>query len=328
MKKMQKEILPNCWMQCVDCFRIDTSDLSQNNKIIAKYLIKLIKQEKGKSLTILLLRSLIEYIIFGSKFVFVYDDLPINLIEEGFSEIHTEKSLDLTRKLHSLTIEFQTYQNLRSEGYQIKHFNRKKGSCDLTMSKGGKTFDCEVKFKESKDTALLRLYDYIDGFSLLPNNGFLRNNSFGIELKIKNPNYKETEQILKEIDEFILKQQGSYDGTYVRIDNTRKNISGRDVDSVIQNINKDAIRSVEDVDGLICKIFIKNNGHLTKLIKKSGGDVKNFIGCLSWSIPFHIIIDKHKIEQAFKAMGLDFDLYVYIAGINIDNFTIFIPKKK
>ncbi len=90
------------------------------------------------------------------------------------------------------------------------------------------------------------------------------------------------------------------------------------------------IQSIEDVDKLICDIFICNNGHLTKLIKKSGRykSKDNFTGCLVWSIPFHIKIDNDKIKNAFEKINLDFDLFVYTGGILKEDFNFFIPKKK
>ena len=64
----------------------------------------------------------------------------------------------------------------------INTFKRINGSCDLEMIKGCKNFNFEVKFKENDNIQISRLYDYLDGFSLLPINSFLRENHFEINL--------------------------------------------------------------------------------------------------------------------------------------------------
>ena len=70
-------------------------------------------QEKEKSLVNPLSKYLIQYIVFNAEFLTsYYDNLPLGLVENGFSEIKGIKGYNLTRKLHSLSAEFITYQNL------------------------------------------------------------------------------------------------------------------------------------------------------------------------------------------------------------------------
>ena len=113
-------------------------------------------------------------------------------------------------------------------------------------------------------------------------------------------------------------------------DSTKRSKLNRDINQAIQYLNDFQIQTIDDVDSLINKIFIKNNGHLTKLINKSKkyNLEDNFTGCLVWSIPFHMDIDNGKIKQAFERINLDFDLFVYTGGVEKDEFNFFVPKNK
>lgn len=326
MRNMQSKILPENWLELVEKFDINESNLSDNNKIIANYLKPIILEEKEKSLNNELLAILIKYIVFKIDFLKHYDDLPPELIQEVFSELKNERGINLDRKLHSLFIEFMTYQDLYKKGYRIQEFSREEGSCDLVMQKDAKVYNFEVKFKESSDIGISRLYNYIDGYSLIQENSFLRTKTFEINLKIDSLNDGNLESVLKEIDIFLEKKEDVYDGQKLQIFDFKKR--SRNLNQVTQYINNLVIEPVDDVDKLVCDIFIKRNGHLTKLIKKSEKykPNDNFTGYLVWSIPFHINIDNDKIKNAFKEMKLDFDLFVYTSGVNKDALNFFIPK--
>lgn len=332
MEDIQSKILPINWLETINNFDINKSHLSENNKIIATYLMSIILEEKEKSLNNYLPLLLIEYIIFKGNFLEYYDDLPSELIKDAFDEIGNERGIDLDRKLHSLFIEFITYKDLYKKGYRITDFTREKGSCDLIMSKDERTYNFEVKFKESPDVGKSRLYDYINGCSLLQENKFLRGKTFEIILKVASLNYSNLQATLDEIDIFINKQEDIYDGKNLQIFNSKKRTKAlnSDFNKINTYLDTFAIESIDDVDKLVCDIFIRNNGHLTKLIKKSGRyeSKDNFIGCLVWSIPFHREIDNDKIKDAFEKMKLDFDIFVYTFGIGKDVFNFFIPKKK
>ncbi len=257
--------------------------------------------------------------------------MPVQLIENGFNEINNEKGIHLDRKLHSLFVEFITYQDLYRQGYKITEFTREEGSCDLVMNKDNKIFNFEVKFKESEDIGISRLYDYIDGYSLLEENEFLRGKTFEINLKVDNLNYSNLRAILDDIDIFISKKEDIYDGQNLRIfDSKKRNELNRDINQVAQCLSNFHIQTIDDVDSLINKILIENNGHLTKLINKSKkyNIEDNFTGCLVWSIPFHMDIDNDKIEQAFEKINLDFDLFVYTGGIEKEESNFFVLKKR
>jgi hypothetical protein len=330
MRVIQSKILPEYWLELIQRFDINQSNLSENNKIIATYLMPIILEEREKSLNNSLLRILIKFIVFQIDFLEHYDNLPPKLIKDAFDEIKNERGLNLDRKLHSLFVEFITYQDLSKQGYKIVDSVRIKGSSDLVMNKNDKTYNFEVKYKESSDVGKSRLYDYIDGYSLLQENDFLRNKTFEINLKVDSLNYSNLQAILEEIDIFISKRKDIYDGQNLQIfDSKKRSKLNRDINQVAQYLDNLHIQTIENIDELVCDIFIRNNGHLAKLIKKSGKykSEENFIGCLVWSIPFHIDIDNDKIKNAFEKLNLDFDLFVYAGGIAKEEFNFFVQKK-
>jgi len=331
LRAIQTRKLPLNWFNTIQNFDIDKSNLSKNNKIIATYLILIILEEKEKSLANLLCRYLIEYIIFQDTFLKHYNDLPAQLIKDGFDEIKNEKGINLDRKLHSLFVEFSTYQDLYKQGYKITNFIRKQGFCDLIMKKDGEVFNFEVKFKESKDIGISRLYYYIEGYSLLEENKFLINKTFEINLKVDNLTYSNIKDIHNEIDTFINQKEDIYDGENIEIFESSKRFKlNRDINQSNQYLNNFHIQTIVNIDNLVNQIFIENNGHITKLINKSKNYEleDNFTGCLVWSIPFHMNINKDKIKQAFEKINLYFDLFVYISCISEDDLNFFIPKKK
>jgi len=327
---IQSKVLPENWLELVAKFDIKSSKLSVNNKIIATYLMPIILEDKEKSLNNSLLRIFIKYIVFEIDFLKIYDNLPPKLIKDAFDEIKNERGMNLDRKLHSLFVEFITYQDLYKQGYKIVDATRAKGSCDLIMSKNNSIYNIEVKFKESPDVGKSRLYDYIDGYSLLKENAFLRKTVFEINLKVDSLNYSNLEAILKEIDIFIDKKEEVYDGKNLQIFDSKKRSSlNRDVNQAASYLNNFYIETIDDVDSLINKIFIDNTGHITKLINKSKKykSEDNFTGCLVWTVPFHMDIDNEKIKKSFEKLELEFDLFVYTGGITRDEFNFFVPKK-
>ncbi|PHS37120.1 MAG: hypothetical protein COB07_11240 [Sulfurovum sp.] len=198
------------------------------------------------------------------------------------------------------------------------------------MSKGNKFYNTEVKYKESPDVGKSRLHDYIDGYSLLKENEFLREKTFEINLKVDSLNYSNLQVILEEIDIFISKKVDIYDGQNLQIFDAKKRSSlNRDVRQAAKYLHNFHIQTIDNIDSLINQILIEKNGHITKLINKSKkyNLEDNFIGCLVWSIPFHTNIDNDKIKQAFEELQLEFDLFVYTGDVTRDDFNFFVPKK-
>lgn len=332
MRRVQKKILPPDWLSQITSFDIETTSLKENEKFLFEKLVPYILNEKEKSLTNYFLRPVIEHIVFGKKFsIYHYDDVPKDLFREVFTELGNEKGLQLTRKLHSLFVELLAYKYLVENGFQIETFERFEGSCDLVMRKGNEVFNFEVKFKENPDITISRLLDYIEGFSLLAENEFLRNKVYKIQLKTDNVNDQNIKKIYRDVDEFLSKKLDIYDGECVKIFSSEKSDeANRDFESRVRTLNQlritEELTDDESIETLIKEIFCGESGHITKMINKSSG-VDNFKGCLSWTVPFHMNADVEKIERAFAKLNLDFDLYVLLSGNGIKQHNFFVPKK-
>ncbi|CAE10430.1 hypothetical protein WS1362 [Wolinella succinogenes] len=330
MRKIQSKLLPNDWLKRVKDFDIDKSSLSDSQKTISKYIKGYIITEKENSLSDSLSVVFIKYVIFNNDFLLNYNDLPINLIENAMNELNGMSGLEFSKKLHSIFIEFMTYQKFYEFGYVINTFNRDNGSCDLVMNKNNETFNIEVKFKENDDISISRLFDIIDGFSLLNKNGFVRDLFLEINLKVENINKYKTE-IIAEIRDFFQLQYDVYNGNYLQIFNSKKrNQLNRDIHTNSLYISKfiisDELEDLIHAKRMIKKLFIGKDRHITNLIKKSS-EYQNFIGCLSWAIPFHNSVDFKIIELAFRELlDLDFDLHIFISHM-VDGEYHFILKK-
>ncbi len=320
MRVIQTKSLPQNWLQQVSDFNVNLSNFSINTKVIARRLIEFIKEEQNDSLLNPLARSLILYAVFNKKFFTEhYDCVPEKLINDGMNETKGEKGFNFTRKLHSVFIELLIYIQLNDNGFKFNNISRSNGSCDLLMKKNSKDYNFEVKFKESKDVFKSRLFDYIEGMSLLDEYSFLRGETYEIQVKSKNISYKIEKEILIDIKDFIEEKKDIYNGKHINIFNVknRKNAT-RDINEVNNYCNSllisQELTDENAVSELIQKMLIDNNGHITKLENKSK-NIANFNGCLVWDIPFHNDIDCECIKSAFKKLKLRFDLYVFIGGI-------------
>lgn len=162
-------------------------------------------------------------------------------------------------------------------------------------------------------------------------NVFLRNITFKILLKIDNITYSNIKDILSEIDAFILSKNDIFDGELIQIYNINNKKRSRGTEEVMREIQSTEIIQVDNIDELINKIFIENNGHITKLINKSQRPEieENFVGCLVWSIPFHNKICSQEIEKSFnRVLDLDFDLFVYTGGMFKDKHNFIVKSNK
>lgn len=332
MRKIQSKTFSNDWLQIVEDFDIEKSSLSNSQKTISKYIKDYIITEKENSLSDSLSVIFIKYVIFNNDFLLNYNDLPINLIKNAMNELKGMNGLEFSKKLHSIFIEFMTYKKFYEFGYIIDKFNRHNGSCDLVMNKNSETFNIEVKFKENDDISISRLFDIIDGFSLLNQNGFVRDLFLEINLKVENINKYKTE-IISEIGDFFQSQYDVYDGNYLQIFNSKKRSKlNRDINSNSQYISKfiisDGLEDLIHTKLMIEKLFIGKDRHITNMIKKSPKH-KNFVGCLSWAIPFHNSVDFKIIELAFRELlDLDFDLHIFISHIFDGKYHFVLKKTK
>jgi len=320
MRIIQTKALPNDWLQKVSCFDVGNSTWNSNTKVIASRLVEFIIKEENDSLLNPLARELALHVVFGKKFFTeFYDELPVKLIEEGINETKGERGFDFTRKLHSVFIEFLVCNRLISKGFNPKNNKRTSGSCDLVMKKNNKDYNFEVKFKESKDVLKSRLFDNIDGMSLLDEYKFLRGKTYDIRVNSQNIDYKKQREVLEDIKKFLKDKKDCYKGKHIDVFNIKnKRKVSRDIFNVSECLSSSYIsQELKDevtVYNKIQKIFIENNGHITKLSEKSNA-IENFNGCLVWDIPFHNDIDLENIKNAFNRLRLDFNLYVFIGGI-------------
>lgn len=333
MRRIQNKTLPEDWIAKVEEFDIDNSNLSYVHKIIAHSLIENIIEEKEKSLVNPLSKYLVLYILNEDEFLTSkYDSLPISLIEDGFNEINREKGLNLSRKLHSIFVEFLTYIDLITKGYKITDFKREQGSCDLKLEKNGQIHNFEVKFKESMDIGISRLYEYLEAYSLLNENSFLRDKLLNIILKVDYITDSNIVDILAELDDFIEKKEATFNGNFIYIVNhSVKSSRSRDICQVNMEIENTMIREETDVDALINQLFMGKGRHIDKLIKKSERPEykDNFTGYLVWSIPFYTKISNENIQKSFNnILKLNFDLHVSVSGFNHEKFNFIVEKQK
>ncbi|WP_299874496.1 hypothetical protein [uncultured Cocleimonas sp.] len=332
MRLIQNNSLPQNWLQQINNFDISKSTLSQNNKIIAEALTDYIKNEGKESLLNPLVKSFVSHVVLKKDFLKGYENIPHQLVKDGMDETRGERGFNFTRKLHSVFIEFQIYMELESYGFQFTDQVRTEGACDLQMEKNNKNYNFEVKFKESKDIFKSRLLSIIDNMSLLNEYAFLRGKTFEIHVKSSNVSYKVEKEIFDEIKCFLKEKKDTYKGKYIDIFELSKQTEfTRDITKV--NKYTDSLKVSQEltdqknISNLIQKMFIENNGHITKLSNKSKNS-KNFYGCLVWSIPFHNDIDCKQVKAAFDKLKLDFDLYVFISGIAKDDCNFLVAKKK
>lgn len=118
-------------------------------------------------------------------------------------------------------------------------------------------------------------------------------------------------------------QEDIFDGKYLQIFDSKKgNKLNRNIDDNLKYISKsiisDELENLDSTKSIIKKLFVGEDRHICNLIKKSRKyKNQNFIGCLSWSIPFHNIVDFKIIELAFRELcldlNLDFDLYIFVS---------------
>ena len=243
------------------------------------------------------------------------------------NEFNNLKGYHFSRKLHSLFVEFLIYKKLYKLGFKISTFERIDGSCDLEMTKHCKNYNFEVKFKENDNIQISRLYDYLDGLSLLNINSFLRGKHFEINLLVETITDGNIKDILIEIDNFIQLQNDVYKGNFIQIFPAGKynlitnNISKRSLyleKAIIKELNFDELYS------LINNLFIGNKKHLTKLIEKSlrPENKNNFNGCLVWTIPFHSTVSEETVKKVFRKIykenNLSFNLHIFTSGIGKD----------
>ncbi len=319
--------LPKDWLQQVKKFNIEQSSLSKNNKIIAKTLIQYILVEEEDALLNPLCEKLISHIVLSPNgLTSYYDDLPETLIQEGLNELKGQKGIQFTQKIHSVFIEFLMFIQLQKKGYAWKKFVREEGSCDFVMTKNGHVYHFEVKFKECDDTFISRLYDCINGMSLLTKYSCFRGNTYKIRINSYHINDKLRKDILTEIKAFITNKKDDYKGHHIEVFNTKTPLNNRCITQATLSLNDCVMRETlidpNNIEASIKAIFMRKKGHIDKLKTKAKKDKfadKNFYGVLVWTIAFHDQINNDLIKKAFEKLALNFNLYVFISDHSKNN---------
>lgn len=320
---IQSNSLPDNWLTLIEKFDIDKSTLPDSLKQLCHILKKNILDEKENSAMSYFNRSFLRHVCLGIDWKLdKYEDIPLELIEEVFSEMGTEVGIQYDQKLSSLFSELLAYKHLYDQDYVIDSFNRTPGSCDLVLKKDDEVYHCEVKAKGSDDDYSTKILFYINGKSYLSNYYELRKLDLVYYRMKKYPSgYREIENMNKEFDTFC-ENPTYFDGLYIEISSDKHKTSVQK--DISHNYLINSFDKIE-VANQFESILIGEGRHLTKLIKKSK-DFENFIGYLHFSVPFHKEMSSDDIEEWFKSQGLDFDLYVDINGVGIDRKVLNIPK--
>jgi len=322
-KKMKKvlisnKVLPSDWINKIKNFDIDNSTLTNSLKPLCYKIKQNILAEGNNAVTSYFNRSFIRHVCLDEKWELdTYEDIPIELINEVFNELRSEKGIQYDTKLHSLFSELRAYKYLVSQGYRLFNSTRPKGACDLDLKKGAETYHCEVKLKKSEDNHIIGIIYFIKGKAFLPKYDSLRALDRVYYKLIKSPNsYSDVQKMYDEIDKFCSDPSNLYEGDYIhlssKIEDILYQVSKRGVSDYIitQHTN-------ESTESLMTKILTGQNRHLTKLIEKSS-KFENFIGYLSLNIPFYDEIKKCDLEEAFNSLALEFKLYVEVNGAGIE----------
>ncbi|MBE0472516.1 MAG: hypothetical protein IBX55_23795 [Methyloprofundus sp.] len=319
------------WIKQVKEF--DTSGFGENRQKIADLLKDYIASNPEQALQSSIIQSFVESVVWDKEFLVAeYDSLPSDLIDEFAREIGGAKGFKFTEKAHSFFVELLTAKFFIDSGYQVLSVRREQGDCDLKLLKDGVVYHFEVKFKESPDTKVTRIMDYVNGKILLGSADYLKGKKAKVTVINSSINYDALREIFDEFDRGIAGSQLQLSSEYINVefkdDFGSHTARSRDINVVSQELASLSIThyTEQDLVLLICDLFINNNGHLTKLINKyerllNQGCAGKFSGVLVWSLPFNMDADVKDIENAFKTVcqfkGVKFDLYVFLSGYQL-----------
>lgn len=329
-----KESIPDNWLEKLQQFDISNAKLSNAQKAIFEYIKEYIldREARHKDGKLFILNSLVQFfikdiIIKGkTNLLSCYNDLPEKLITEAMQEIGNCDIRDFNNKLHSVFVEFLTYQHLIKEGYEILNCQRSIGSCDLTMKKDGQTYQFEIKFKQNDDIFASRVLDAIRGYALLSENAFCRDKFFTMVFKSDNL-HKNFPDMIEEVGSFMQNKQELYKGKCIDIKPMKYIEKNRDVNTVCLELEASRITNEfackESAKKSIKTIFTGEDRHINNIVNKYQKNQKKyqesqekFAGFISWSIPFHKEVDFKVLEEAFQEVlseeKVEFDMHVLI----------------
>lgn len=317
-----QKALPENWMQLIENYNVETSNLPKSLKPLGEIVKKNIQVDKERAVCSYYNIPFIEHICLENPFKLdFYEKIPLGLISEAFTEMGKEKGIHYDNKLSSIFSELRAYKELNELGYEIKNFKRFPGSCDLLLERNSIEYPCEVKYKSNHDNYYNIIRDFVEGKALLPKSKQLRLlDTIHYRLNKVPLSYFETNQLLKEVEHFCSTPK-LYNGTYITLSNLREDIP------IIPNDYLITTHNCSTTKELIKKLFLGDERPISKMIKKAD-KYDNFIGYLDFSIPFHETHSIKCIEDSFKSLKLNFDIFVHVSGIRIDKQLLFITKDK
>lgn len=322
---LQTRRLPDDWLEQV--FEFDLNLFGTNEKLIAEKLVKYIENNKEISLQSPLIRKLVLYVVFNQNdFLSYYNAIPEELFKDAINELGGQKGFQFDSKLHSIFVELLTYKKLTELGYIYSSHVRHEGSCDLIMRKDCVEHHFEVKFKESPDIGLSRLFYFLEKFTFFDTGAHLRGKNIEIRCLDK-ITYRNLPKIQEEIKLFVESQEEFFKGEYVDIFPAGKyHLISKDINSRKSCLKGYVIEetSIESLINIYTSILVGDGKHLTRLkekytMQKTG---TNLHGFLSLIIPFHLDTSCDQIQTAIKQVcekeQICFPLHVLLSGYGTD----------
>ena len=307
-----KKILPDNWQDKIKDFNIDESSLPLSLKPLCHKIKKNILENEENATTSYFNRPFIRHVCLDEKWTLgKYEEVPLELIKEVFSELGSQKGIQYDTKLYSLFSELDAYKHLHSQGYDLSISERSTGSCDLILEKEEVVYNCEVKLKKSEDSHHTGILFFLQGKAWLPEYENLRKLDKVYYKILEYPNsYEDIKKMYIEIEKFCKLPNKLYCGIYIELSSAElKPLNPNDY--LISQHTEDTTKN------LIEKILTGENRHITKLIEKSK-KYDNFIGYLSLDVPFYEEIEKSNLKDAFESLEIGFKLYVDVSGVGIE----------
>ncbi len=246
--------------------------------------------------------------------------MPLRLTEVSLCELKSQKGIEFAKKFISLEVEFYACSYFTKQGFSYQDRNIENGACDLIMEKDRKSYNIEVKTKENDDILLSRLYNILEAYSYLKQFEFIRGKIILIEFKDEGSTnkYKDLCHMLCDIEQFLEELKNNkmeFEGEVLYISCESHINKNRDIAKVkrlcCNSFIRNDFRYTKNIQEKIQKLFFIEDGHITKMNKKSE-NFTNFIGFLFWNIPFELEPYFENIEQCFYKIKNDikFNLYV------------------
>lgn len=284
--------LPLNWLAQVKSYDIDQSPLKDNNKIFAKKIKDyIIKFEEG-SLISEDVQRLLKHIIDGSQFHNHFlEKLDANFVKKVFDEIRNQKDYLFCLKVKSLNMEIATMYKYKKDEYEYIDVKYNENNPDITLEKDNRTYEIQVKHKQSIDDFLDSLESYIIGMSMSTAYNHLQNKNYMMNINQASLNDGERKEAFKEVENFIKNKDVLLMGKYITLDNKVTTMT-----QIQQSAFSHNLCEYESSNDLIKNIIPRIIEKLNKQYKDKNTD-SVFIGVIIWRIPFHEKSDFELIKK-------------------------------